>query len=137
MMKSTQELEHEIRQSREPSLLMEDTFAAPDLAAYLWELLSDHSLSVQDVVIGCRLDRSYGYQLFNGTRKPTRNFLLRLALRLKLGEAETQRLLKIADRQPLYARNRRDAAVLYGLTHGLTADETQELLTGLGEEGLE
>lgn len=136
-MKSTQELEHQIRQSKEPALLMEDTFSAPDLAAYLRELLSDHDLSVQDVVIGCRLDRSYGYQLFNGTRKPTRNFLLRLALLLKLQEEETQRLLKIAERQPLYARNRRDAAVLYGLTHGLTADETQELLVGLGEEGLE
>ena len=105
-MKSTQELEHQIRQSKEPSLLMEDTFSAPDLATYLRELLTGHNLSVQDVVVGCRLDRSYGYQLFNGTRKPTRNFLLRLAL-------------------------------LYGLTHGLTADAMQELLIGLGEEGLE
>ena len=87
--------------------------------------------------MGCRLDRSYGYQLFNGTRKPTQDFLLRLALLLKLREEEAQRLLKVAQRQPLYARNRRDAAVLYGLTHGLTADETQELLNGLGEEGLE
>ena len=101
------------------------------------ELLRRHNRSVQDVVVACGLDRSYGYQLFNGTRKPTRNFLLRLALLLKLGEAGTQRLLKIAERQPLYARNRRDAAVLYGLTHNLTADETQELLAGLGEEGLE
>ena len=48
-----------------------------------------------------------------------------------------QSLLNIAERQPLYARNRRDAAVLYGLTHGLAADETQELLEALGEEGLE
>ena len=136
-MKSTQELEHQIRQSRDPSLLAEDAFSAPDLTAHLRNLLSCRDVSVQDVVVGCRLDRSYGYQLFNGTRKPTRNFLLRLALLLKLEEAETQRLLKIADRQPLYARNRRDAAVLYGLTHGLTADAMQELLIGLGEDGLE
>lgn len=136
-MKSTQELEHQIQQSQTPSLLMEDTFTAPTLAEYLRELLRRHNRSVQDVVVACGLDRSYGYQLFNGTRKPTRNFLLRLALLLKLGEAGTQRLLKIAERQPLYARNRRDAAVLYGLSHNLTADETQELLAGLGEEGLE
>ena len=136
-MKSTQELEHQIRQSWEPSLLTEDTFSTPDLTDYLRELISGHGMSVQDVVVGCRLDRSYGYQLFNGTRKPTRNFLLRLALLLKLREEEAQRLLKVAQRQPLYARNRRDAAVLYGLTHGLTADKTQELLNGLGEEGLE
>ena len=129
-MKSTKELEHEIRQSKEPALLMDPTFSAPDLTEYLRELLSSRGLSVQDVVIGCRLDRSYGYQLFNGTRRPTRNFLLQLSLLLKLAEADAQR-------QPLYARNRRDAAVLYGLTHGLTVDETQELLAELGEEGLE
>ena len=87
--------------------------------------------------MGCRMDRNYAYQLFNGTRRPTRNFLLRLALLLKLPEEETQRLLKVAGRPALYARNRRDAAVLYGLTHGLTADDTQELLDKLGEEGLE
>ena len=136
-MKSTQELEHEIRQSREPSLLMEVTFSAPDLAVYLRELLREHSRSVQDVVIGCRLDRSYGYQLFNGTRRPTRDFLLRLALLMKLREDEAQRLLKVAGRPPLYARSRRDAAVLYGLTHNLTMEATQELLAQLGEEGLE
>ena len=46
---------------------------------------------------------------------------------------ETQRLLKIAGRQPLYARERRDAAVLYALTHGLTVEKTDALLESLGE----
>lgn len=118
-------------------MLADETFSTPDLTAYLSDLLCEHRLSVQDVVVGCNLDRSYGYQLFNGTRKPTRNFLLRLALLLRLSENEAQRLLKIAGRQPLYARNRRDAAVLYGLIHCLTEDETQELLAELGEEELE
>ena len=103
---------------------------------YLNGLLREHRLSVQDVVVKCCLDRSYGYQLFNGTRRPTRDFLLRLALLLRLGEAQVQRLLKIAGRQPLYARSRRDAAVLYALTHSLTLEGTQELLVRLGEEEL-
>ena len=136
-MRSTQELEHQIRQSTDPSLLRGDAFSAPSLAVYLNELLRRRGLTVRDVVIGCNLDRSYAYQLFNGTRRPTRNFLLRLALLLRLREEETQRLLKIAGRPPLYARSRRDAAVLYALTHGLTAEAAQDLMTGLGEEGLE
>ena len=136
-MKSTQELEHQIRQSKDPSLLSEGAFSAPSLAVYMSNLLRERHLSVQDIVVGCNLDRSYAYQLFNGTRRPSRDFLLRLALLLKLGEDEAQRLLKIAGRQPLYARSRRDAAVLYALTHNLTADATQDLLAELGEEGLE
>ena len=133
---STQELEHQIRESEEPAMLSEDVFLVPNLAGYLSGLLHSHGYTVQEVVVGCNLDRSYGYQLFNGTRRPSRELLLRLALLLKLGEDEAQRLLKIAGRQPLYARNRRDAAVLYALTHGLTAEETDELLESLGEGAL-
>ena len=135
-MQSTQELEHAIRESKEPSILKEDVFSMPDLTAYLNGLLQEHHLTVQDIVVRCNLDRSYGYQLFNGTRNPTRNFLLRLALLLNLEEAVAQRLLNLAGRQPLYARNRRDAAVLYSLSHGLTLEEAEALLADLGEEGL-
>ncbi|MGM9608418.1 MAG: helix-turn-helix domain-containing protein [Oscillospiraceae bacterium] len=135
-MKSTEELEHEIQRSETPAALAGEEFDMPPLATHLNSLLHSRGLTVQDVIVGCNLDRSYGYQLFNGTRKPTRNFLLRLAFLLRLSEAEVQRLLKIAERQPLYARNRRDAAVLYGLTHDLTAEQTDALLHSLGEEGL-
>ena len=135
-MKSTEELEHQIRESATPQVLTGEDYALPPLPIYLNSLLHRHGLTVQDVVIACNLDRSYGYQLFNGTRRPSREFLLRLALLLKLGEDEAQRLLKIAGRQPLYARSRRDAAVLYGLTHDLTEEAVQDLLAELGEESL-
>ena len=136
-MKSTQELEHQIRNSATAQVLTGADYTMPSLPIYLSSLLHRHRLTVQDVVVRCNLDRSYAYQLFNGTRRPSRDFLLRLALLLKLGEDEAQRLLKIAGRQPLYARSRRDAAVLYGLTHDLTEEAVQDLLAELGEEGLE
>ena len=135
-MKSTQELEHQIRESPTPQVLTGADYTSPPLPIYLNSLLHRHGLTVQDVVVACNLDRSYGYQLFNGTRRPSRELLLRLALLLKLGEEEAQRLLKIAGRQPLYARNRRDAAVLYALTHGLSAEDVGELLDSMDEDAL-
>ena len=135
-MKSTKELEHQIRESDTARVLAGEDYTAPPFPIYLNGLLHRCGLTVSDVVVACNLDRSYGYQMFNGTRRPSREFLLRLALLLKLGEDAAQRLLKIAGRQPLYARNRRDAAVLYALTHGLTAEKTDELLESLGEGAL-
>lgn len=135
-MKSTQELEHQIRQSETPEVLAGEAFGLPDLPGYLSGLLGEHGMTVGEVVLRCNLERSYGYQLFNGTRRPTRNFLLRLALLLGLGEEETQRLLKIAGRPALYARSRRDGAVLYAITHRLSGEAADELLRDLGEEGL-
>lgn len=135
-MTSTGELEQQIRMSETPAMLTEKSYEAPSIVVYMNNLLYEHGLTVQDVIVGCNLSRSYVYQIFNGNRAPTRGFLLKLAFMLKLPEAEAQRLLKISGRQPLYARNRRDAAVLYGLTHGLTSDETENLLSSLDEGGL-
>lgn len=135
-MKLTGELEHEIIESAEPQLLAGEAFSPPGLTDYLRELLCRHGVCVKDVIRRCNLERSYGYQLFNGTRRPTRDVLMVLSLELGLSGDEARRLFEIAGRAPLYARRRRDAAVLYGLSHGLSSADVHELLLELGEEGL-
>jgi len=128
---STNELEQKIRSGKDPSVLESEKFSAPELSDYIHTVLEEHGMTVIQAIQCCNLDRSYGYQLFNGTRRPTRSVLLTLAINLGLTEAETQRLLKLAGKPVLYARNRRDAAVLYCLSHKLSPDEAEELLNGL------
>lgn len=135
-MKLTGELEHEIIDSAEPRLLAGEAFSPPGLTDYLGELFRRYGVSVKDIIRRCNLERSYGYQLFNGTRRPTRDILMVLSLELGLSLDEARRLFEIAGRAPLYARRRRDAAVLYGLSHGLSPADVHELLLELGEEGL-
>lgn len=129
-MKTTSELEHNIRSAASPDVLMEQESDQLSLTSYLHMLLERRGLSVGSVIRQCSLDRSYGYQLFNGTRRPTRDMLVALALQLEFTEEETQRLLKLAGRPVLYARNKRDAALLYSLTHRLTLAQAEELLAG-------
>lgn len=135
-MKPTGELEHEIIDSVEPQLLAGTEFSPPGAADYLGELLRRRGVPVKDIIRRCNLERSYGYQLFNGTRRPTRDILMVLSLELGLSGEETRRLFELAGRAPLYARRRRDAAVLYGLSHRLSPADVHELLLELGEEGL-
>ena len=130
-MKTTHELEQKIRSSKDTSVLNSGDFAPLELSDYLHTILSDHQMTVIQAIQCCNLDRSYGYQLFNGTRQPTRDILITLAIQLGLTEAETQRLLKLAGRPVLYARNRRDAAVLYCLSHRLSPSEAEDLLEEL------
>lgn len=135
-MKSTGELEQEIREAGSPTPLSAEEFSLPPLPEYLRDLLAERGVTVRDVVVRCGLERSYAYQLFNGTRRPTRNFLILLSLVLGLEEPEAQRLLKIAGRPPLYARDRRDAGVLYALNRRLTPEEADSLLRDMEQEGL-
>ena len=135
-MKSTRSLERAIHNSSNPSLLDGEDFSLPALSDYLREQLQQRGVPLKDVIRRCNLDRSYGYQLFNGTRRPTRDVLMTLSLELGLREQEAQRLLQLAGRAPLYARCRRDAAVFYGLSHHLSPAEVHDLLLELGESGL-
>lgn len=135
-MKTTRELEHKIRTCKDPGDLLRQDGETLTLTAYLHDLLEQRGLTVGEVIQRCNLDRSYGYQLFNGTRCPTRDTLLHLAIQLRLTETEAQRLLKLAGRPVLYARNRRDAALLYSFSHRLTPAQTEELLAGLEEQTL-
>lgn len=135
-MKTTHELEQKIRAGKDLSVLDSGDFSAPELSDYLHTILEAHGMTVIQAIQRCNLDRSYGYQLFNGTRRPTRDVLLTLAVQLGLTEQEAQRLLKLAGRPVLYARNRRDAAILYCLSHHLSPAETEELLAGSEVEPL-
>ena len=85
-MHTTDELRSAIRSSSDPALLADGAFSPPDYPVYLCSLLERRGWLVRDAIRACYLERSYGYQLFNGTRPPTRTFLLRLALALELGE---------------------------------------------------
>ena len=135
-MKSTRTLEHEIQEATDCGVLNGKDFSLPKWTDYMSEMLWQRGLQVKDMIFRCNLERSYGYQIFNGTRRPPRDTLMVLALVLGLDTAEAKRMFELAGRAPLYARCRRDAAVLYGLCHKMTEIDVHELLLELGEEGL-
>lgn len=98
------------------------------LTEHLAALLAEKNMSRADVVKGSLLDRAYVYQIFSGERRPSRDKLFALAFGLKLTEAETQKLLKLSGNRELYARDERDAVILFALQHNKTIMETNELL---------
>lgn len=110
----------------------EQAFLTPSFSEYLSRLCEERGVRRECVIRRSGIERAYGYQLFNGTRKPSRDKVLQIALALRLGVDETQKLLQIAEKSPLYPRIKRDAAVLFCLSHGRSVLETQVLLDDLG-----
>lgn len=82
----------------------------------------------EQVIKRSQIDRSYGHQLFNGTRKPSRDKVLQLAFGFGLDVDQTQRLLRSAGKSPLYPRLRRDTVILFALGKSMGLFELQELL---------
>ena len=83
-----------------------------------------------------RLERSTGFKIMNGQRRPSRDVLLRVALVLQLDLEEAQQLLKVGRHAPLTPRDSRDQAVIRGLLHKKSLYDVDEMLDQQGEEPL-
>ena len=104
------------------------SFAETPLSEYLRRLCEERDVVPEQIIKKAQIDRTYGHQLFNGTRNPSRDKLIQLAVGFELSLEETQTLLKKAGKSMLYPKIKRDAACIYGISHGMNVMELQELL---------
>lgn len=92
------------------------------------QILNQKQCSKADIIKQSLLDRTYAYQILNGTKLPGRNKILALSIAAGCSLEETQRLLESAKEGILYARSSRDALIIYGIQQHLTLMEINELL---------
>ena len=79
-MKATDELLKQIKELNIEEFKKEESFDCISIDEYLCSLLTSHDLQPKDIILNLNMERSYTYQILNGRRKPTRNFLLRIAI---------------------------------------------------------
>lgn len=130
-MPSTFELENEIKATAN----IEDYFEkhnshmlSHSLPEHLKMLLEQKGISKADVVRNSLLNRTYVYQIFDGRRMPSRNKLIAIAFGMHLSVEETQAMLKLSGYRKLYAKDERDAILLFSLNQKMNIEETNELL---------
>lgn len=109
----------------------EQELHTPGFAELTKRYAAARAVEPREAIRRAHIERVYGYQLFSGTRQPSRDKALQIAIALGLSVDETQTLLRAAGRSELYARLKRDAALLYCLNKKLDMDETQALLEEL------
>lgn len=128
---TTDELNHEIKAATDIEDYLKknkENMLAQSLSEHLNMLLSQKGLSRAEVVRGSLLDRAYVYQIFSGERTPSRDKLIAMAFGLRLSDDETQTMLKLSGNRELYARDERDALILFAFQRGMSILETNELL---------
>lgn len=74
------------------------------------------------------INEVYLHQLFSGRRFPSRSRLLCLCFGLGATVDEAQSLLQQARHAPLYSRDRRDAIIIFALSHHMTLFEVNDKL---------
>lgn len=137
--KNTTELLNELKNTKSISAFITQNDAELKvftLLQYLQYLLTKKNYTKAEVIKRSGLNQVYAYHIFSGTKKPSRNKVLALALAFQLTLEETQYLLQYAHSNKLYVRNTWDSIVIHALQHHLSVLDTNELLTNLSETSL-
>ena len=135
----TEELLEQLLSSASPEAYFEGPghpVEGRDLVAYLAHLLERSGLRRARVIRESGVNATFGYQVFQGTRRPGRDTALALALSLGASLRETQRLLRLSGNAELWVKDRRDAIIAFCLDRGLGRAATDDKLYELGEETL-
>ena len=107
-------------------------------AEYLDMLLREKGLKKSDVIARSNLDKTYAYQIFNGTKlNPSRDKILMLSIGMGLNLEETRKLLKVCELPDLYVRSPRDSIIIFCINNRDDLIATNEELNSYGVDILE
>lgn len=106
------------------------------LSDYLQELLQVHETTRSEVIRSSGMNATYCYQVFQGTRHPSRDNVLMIAFGMGCTLEETQRMLRFAGHNELWCKVRRDAIIIFCLDHRLSRVACDDELWRLGENTL-
>lgn len=137
--KQTKEMLEQLKRAESlDGYLAENTAEMVDgtLPTHLNALLEETGLSKSEVLRRAEINDIYGYQLFAGSRRPSRDKLVALCVGFGLSDERTQQLFKAVGFAPLYPKNRRDSILLFGLQKGYTVLQINNQLYEHGEPTL-
>lgn len=103
---------------------------------YLAGKIEEYGLKKSEAFKRAGIERTYGYQIVNGTRKPGRDKIIALGLACHFSLKDVQTALGISGEGTLYYKNRRDAVLIYCINHKKTVSDTRELLESFEFAGI-
>ena len=137
MEKSTAELINELQKATDIIKFAEDNkdeLDAATLTEQLEKFLVEYKKSKSDIIRDAGIDTTYGYQIFDGKKKPRRDKLLQLAFGFPLTVEQTNVLLRAGGMSDLYVRSKRDVICMYCLQQRMLVNECNDMLFKAGEE---
>ncbi|MGL6108208.1 helix-turn-helix domain-containing protein [Romboutsia sp.] len=75
-----------------------------DIIIFFKNILKDKKISKSNIIKNAHIDRTYGYQLLNGTKKPSGDKILKLCIGGGFTIDETNKALKLGNCGELYSK---------------------------------
>lgn len=102
----------------------------------LYTIMEKHQKTPKEIISESGIERSYFYHILSGQKIPGRNIILRICLCMSATLNETNQLLRLSSQGILYAKIRRDAAIIFAIEKKYTMQQTNEFLLKINENPL-
>lgn len=135
--KPTNELLSELTSPTPLSEYMSDNrsvFLSDSLSKTLCRILDEKDLKKSAVLKRAEINEIYGYQIFSGTRRPSRDKLISVCIGMFLSLEETQTILKSNGYPVLYPKIKRDSIIIKCISSEKSVFETNGVLFEFGQE---
>lgn len=106
------------------------------IADFLNEYVKAKKLVKTQILKDAEMNEIYGYQIFSGSRKPSRDKLISICVGMGMSVDETQSAMKIAGFAPLYPKVKRDSIIIHGISQGYKVRDINNLLYNNKEDTL-
>lgn len=117
-MKTTDELIKVLENSDNLETYLEnnkDNFSNISFTEYLNVLMKKYNLTKSQIINNSNIQKNSAYQIFDGSKKPSRDKVLCLCFAIGLHMKEANTLLTLAGHSILYPRIKRDSIIRFGL----------------------
>ncbi len=129
--KNTDELENELAEAKTLEEFLQrndDHFQTENFSALIDELLAEKKMSKSILARQAGMSEVYLHQLFSGRRNPSRTKVICICIGLEATLEESQEVLRRSGMAMLYPKNKRDAVIMYGITHEMNLFQINDML---------
>lgn len=103
------------------------------IAEFFNNICSSKNISKSKLISEADIDRTYGYQILNGSKNPSRDNIIKLSIAAKLTLEETDRALTIGKYGKLYPKKVKDSIIIFAINNKLSLLDVNILLDENGE----
>lgn len=135
-MKTTDELLKVLKNSQDINQFVQENVADINGLTFLESLnesLENSGMTKALVIEKSNIQKNYCYQIFDGSKTPSRDKVLALSIAMKLSVKDTNRLLKLSDHSILYPRIKRDSIIQFAIEQKCSLIDTNILLHDMRE----
>lgn len=99
-------------------------------------VIQSRKMTSASIIRDSGINRRYYFDILSGKKQPSRNYVIRLLLVLKLSVQDAQWILKTSGYPQMYVRTKRDAVIIYSFEHSLSVAECNVMLHNVKMESI-